>query len=77
MKKYKPIRVPIEAYNGLMNKKNIMQEMLKESLKKPIRFTMADTLRFVSSKKIFIYNDEILDFIKNKKNKRIQRTRII
>lgn len=68
MKKYKLVRLPIEAYDGLMNKKNIMENMLRHELKKDkVRFTFADTARFLSNKKIFIYNDELLDFIKRKK----------
>lgn len=72
-RRYKPVRIPIEAYNGLMNKKMVFENILKEELKKPkVRFTFADTLRFVSNKKVFVYNDELVNFIRNKKNKKIR-----
>ena len=77
MRKYKPVRIPIEAYNNLQNKKNIYQEILKQETKKNKRFTFADTLRFISGKKIFVYNDELINFMKNKKNKRNKPGQII
>jgi hypothetical protein len=78
VRKYKPVRIPIEAYNGLMNKRSIFETMLKEELKKPkTRFTFADTLRFVSNKKIYVYNDELVNFIKNKKNKKTNGAKLI
>jgi len=68
-KKYKMVRIPAEAYENFLNKKNVIANILhEEKIKK--RFTMADTLRYFSKKKIFVWNNEILDFLNNKKNKR-------
>jgi hypothetical protein len=66
------IRIPLEVKNNLNNKRNIFENILKEErvLKADKRFTFADTLRFISKKKIFVYNDELVDFVKNKKKQR-------
>lgn len=70
-KKYKFVRLPEEAYLGFSNKKSIIEGILKEEKIKK-RFTMADTLRYFSQKKTFIYNDEISNFLNHKKNRRIR-----
>lgn len=75
MKKYKSVRVPIEAYEGFGMKKNAIEQILKEE-KINKRFTIADTMRYLSKKKMFIYNDEVLNFVRNKKNKK-ENTRLI
>lgn len=81
--RYKPksnvvIRIPLEVKNNLNNKRDIFEAILKEErvLKQNKRFTFADTLRFISKKKIFVYNDELVDFVKNKKNKQRKNTLI-
>jgi hypothetical protein len=75
MKKYKSMRVPMEAYEGLGLKKSAIEQILKEE-KINKRFTIADTLRYLSKKKMFIYNDEVINFVKNKRNKK-ENTRLI
>lgn len=65
-KKYKMVRFPIDAYNGFNDKKNVIEGILKEEKVKK-KLTYADTLRFFSQKKNFIYNDEIINFLRAKK----------
>jgi hypothetical protein len=65
-KKYTMYRFPVDAYGGFNNKKNIFQSILKEE-KINKKFTMADTLRFLGNKKVFVYNYELVNFVKNKK----------
>jgi len=74
-RRYKSVRVPIEAYENFGNKKNIIEQILKEE-KIYKKFTLADTMRYLSQKKLFIYNDEVVNFLKNKKN-RGESSRII
>jgi len=67
-KKYKMIRVPEEAYNDFNEKKMVLNKISKEeNINKNI--SLADTLRYFSSKKIFIPNEEMKFFIKKKKTK--------
>jgi hypothetical protein len=68
MRKYKPVRLPIEAYEGFKMKKDIMENMLRAELKKPkIKLSLADTMRFVANKKVYFNIDELVNIKKNKR----------
>jgi len=70
--RYKLVRFPEEAWRGFNSKKNVMNEILREELKKNnVRVSLADTLRFFSQKPVFVYNEELISFLK--KNKKIRR----
>ena len=72
MKRYKLVRFPEEAWMGFQSKKKVMNEILKEELKRNnVKVSLADTLRFFSQKPIFVYNDELINFLK--KHKKIRR----
>lgn len=69
MKKYKSIRFPVEAFDGLKIKNQVMNNIAREEgIKKRINYT--DTLRYLTKKEIIIYNDEIRNFCKNKNLRR-------
>ena len=73
MKKRVRVDMPIEAYNSLKKKKEVLEKILQEHYKQPQKITFADTLRFFSQKKTFVYNDEVIRFVKKKRIERGER----
>ena len=73
MARYKPVRMPIEAYNNFNRKGKIIEEVLKKYYKnKNVKRT--DVLKFYSQKPIYIYDDELINFfVKNKRERRIAK----
>lgn len=69
MARYKPIRMPIEAYNSFDRKGKVIQEVLKRNGQKKI-IKRTEVLNFYSQKPIYIYDDEVLNFFIRKKKKR-------
>ena len=65
-KRYAMVRLPKEAKIGFENKRNVINNILKEERVNK-KFTLADTFRFISNKTVFIENREILKFLRNKK----------
>lgn len=63
MKKYKSVRIPLEAWDNLNKKKAKMESTIKEVTKKQKNIKFANFLRFVSSKPTdYVYPDEIVDY---------------
>jgi hypothetical protein len=70
MKKYKLVRMPIEAFDNFNKKKIILDGILKDE-KIPNKLKFTDTLRFFSQKPTYVYNEEVLDYYKRKKRRKL------
>ena len=69
-KRYKPMRIPLEAYENFDRKRKEIQETLNKELKKNKTIHLTDTIKFFSQRPSYIYNDELLAyFTKRKKRK--------
>jgi len=70
VKKSKIIRIPLEAYEKEKLRVMDMQNRIRTLTNEPVRIRFADYLRLRASKPIFIYDDELLNFFKKKKQTR-------
>lgn len=69
-KKYVMYRFPAEAYFNFNKKKEVLKQIVKQETNKERNISLADTLRFFSQKPIYIYNDEVINYLKKKKKTR-------
>lgn len=69
MNRIKRFDIPIDAYENLVKKRNVLREMAKNEFKKPVKITLTDTLKFFSQKKVYVYNEELKNFLKQTKKK--------
>lgn len=71
MKRYKNIRIPVEAYDKEKIRMNEITNKLKVLLKgehtKPIKMTQYFQLR--ANKPVFIYDDELINMFSKRKKK--------
>jgi hypothetical protein len=70
MKKYKLVRFPEEAHLGFKKKSEVLSKIAREEFKRPnVNISLADTLRYFAQKPIYIYNDDLIKFLKDNKRK--------
>jgi len=69
-RRYKFVKIPMEAYDGFYKKKQVLENIVKKEMKKDKRVSYADTLRFFSQKPVFVYNEEFIKFYKKQRPKR-------
>lgn len=67
--KYKPLRVPIEAYDNLVNKKLKIEQTLFNLTKKNIKIPLTKILIAVAENPITLYDKYLLDLASGKKIK--------
>ncbi len=69
--KYKNVRIPIEAYQKEKIRLDELNRKLRELTKNPKRkIPMTQFFRLRSSKPIFIYDEELINYFAKKKNGR-------
>ena len=68
---YKMVRLPEDVWKSWVNRKEKIQERVKNTTKKNKRVTMTNVLRYYGNRKINIWDDELVSYFykKNKKNK--------
>jgi len=71
-KKYKIVRMPSEAWDDFSKKRNAIEEVIRKETKKPDNIKLTDILRYFSQKKIYMYNDELLNFFVKRKRKKTE-----
>jgi hypothetical protein len=62
MKKYKVVRIPVEAYLKEKSKADEMNKRLSQLLKKNKRIPMTSYFKFRAERPMFIYDDELLNY---------------
>lgn len=62
MPKYKPMRVPVEAYNNLVQKKSKMEEAIRNITKRNnISIPLTKVLTAITSNKISIRDEDLIN----------------
>jgi hypothetical protein len=70
-KRYKTIKLPLEAYLNFINKKAKMENTIKEVTKKPTNIKFTNFFRFISQKPTdFVYPEELVNYFCKYKRKR-------
>lgn len=67
-RKYKVVRMPIEAYLKEKNKADEMSKRLQQLLKKSKRIPMTSYFKFRADKPIFIYDEELVNLFSKSKH---------
>ena len=71
MKKYKPIRLPVEAYEKWNNRRLAIQQTVRnETNKQNIKVKMTDVMRFFSQRPNYVYNEELVSYFSKIKRKK-------
>jgi hypothetical protein len=73
MKKYKMVKMPLEAWENLKKKKYEMEEAIKQETNKPkFKIPFTNFTSFISEKPTrYIYNDELVNyFVGNSRKKK-------
>lgn len=66
-KKYKPVRMPREAYDNFMRKKTDMERAIKELTGKNVRIPLTNIFKAVSKKQIFFGDGQIVKLVKRRR----------
>ena len=69
-KKYKMIRLPQDVYEDWANRQQKIQERVKLATNKNSKISMTNVFRFWGKKKVYVFDDEVVNFISNIKKKR-------
>jgi hypothetical protein len=69
MKKTKIMRVRQTTYDKLNQKRNIMEQNLKNLIGKPQRIKMIDLVDLMSQKSMFVHDSELKNFFGKKKRR--------
>ena len=65
--RYKSVRIPIEAYEKEKLRLEAMNRKLKQLTKQTNKIKMTQYFKLRSSRPIFIYDDELVNYFSNKK----------
>lgn len=68
-KKYKMVRVPEDVFKDWKKRRDKIQERIKLVTHKPKRVSLTNVFKFYGKKKIYIFDDEVLNFFNNKGKK--------
>ena len=71
-KKYKMVRVPEDVFEDWKKRKNKIEERLKTTTNKPKRVTLTNVLKFYGKKKMYIWDDEVINFFNNEKKRKFK-----
>lgn len=67
MIRYKQVRMPIEAYNGFMNKKQKIEGIVSNLTNKPYKITLTKVFTLTALKPIQVSDEEVLVLSKRKR----------
>jgi len=73
VKKYKLMRVPVEAVKGLELKKSRMQKTIKQYTGKDVRVPMTQVMKFVAVNPTEIHEGALIKFAQKKKVRRVKK----
>lgn len=71
MARYKPVKMPREAYDNYMRKIKAMEETLAKEGKKNIKIHFTDGVRFFSQRPVYLENQELVEYFLKKKRRMI------
>jgi hypothetical protein len=69
-KKQKMYRIPLDVWNLWFNKKQAIENRIKVNTNKNVNVPMTHILNFYGSKKMFLWDDEILNYFLARKRSR-------
>lgn len=69
VKKYKMVRVPEDVFEDWKKRKNKIEQRLKMATNKPKKVSLTNVLKFYGKKKIYLWDDEVVNFFNNNKRK--------
>lgn len=74
VKKYKLMRVPLEAVHGFKEKKEKMQRTIKGYTGKEVKIPMTQVMKFVATNPTEIHEQTLIKFARKKKIRRVQKS---
>jgi len=76
VKKYKIMRVPIEAVKGLKIKKVRMQKTIKNYTGKDVKIPMTQVMKFVATNPTEIHESSLVRFARKKQVRRVKKCKV-
>lgn len=77
VKKYVPVRFPIEAYQNLQRKKEKMEEAVRQITGKQQKIPLTKVLIAISKKPLTIQDDVLLKLIRKKRIIKVKKVKVI
>lgn len=68
--KYKMVRLPEEVWKDWLKRKDKIQERIKVATNKNRRISLTNVLKFYGKRKVYIFDDEVLNFFGNMNKKK-------
>jgi len=67
--RYKMIRVPLDVWEDWFKRKERIQQRIKFKTNRSKNVSLTNVLRFYGKRRTYLFDDEVLNFFKNKKTK--------